>query len=341
MWISSHRSEGVVRVATRLACATLVFTTVTCGGSEAPTDPIKQLGPNATFIKLASDPGDPAGIGKSFEYDQTNSKIEVIFIGSRIQVIVRGEQQWIGTVAMATGTELRPGTYTKVSRFDDTAAGVAGLDWAYEGGACANQVTGSITIDSVRYSGLDVMALDLHFDQHCDGVTPALRGTIRWRADDTTKPPGPVVPVPTNLWKPSAASVPTSGNYVVLSSQAGDPIGLGRDTTLTGSVSAVMYGSTHVTVRADGYLGEFEAMLGTEPIAVGYYANVTKWFTGNPARPQIHFWTQGRGCGQTTGWYAIDKIVITGTSIIALDLRFEQHCDGATAALRGAVHWSN
>jgi hypothetical protein len=155
--------------------------TVTCGGgSEAPTDPVAQLAPNATFIKLVSDPGDPAGGGKKFEYDQRNSKIEMIILGSRIQVIVRGEQQWIGTVAMATGTTLRPGTYTNVSRFDDTATGVAGLDWGDGQGACANQVTGSITIDSVRYSGLDVMALDLRFEQHCDGATAALRGAVHW-----------------------------------------------------------------------------------------------------------------------------------------------------------------
>jgi hypothetical protein len=41
-----------------------------------------------------------------------------------------------------------------------------------------------------------------------------------------------------------------------------------------------------------------------------------------------------------TGWYAIDRIVFTGLEITAVDLRFEQHCDGSTAALHGAVHWS-
>jgi hypothetical protein len=336
---STDRRAVAVRIPTLVARATLVVATLACGGGEEPTAAVAPSGPKANFIKLVSDPGDGAGGGKRFEYDQTNAEIRMTFLGSRIQVIVRGEEQWIGTVAMATGTTLRPGTYSNVSRFDDTASGVAGLYWGYGEGACYT-VTGSITIDSVTYAGLDVTQLDLHFDQHCDGRSAALRGTIHWRADDTTKPPGPVIPIPANLWRPSAERLPASGNYVALSSEPGDPIGLGRDTILTGpaaDAAVALWGRTRVAVWTGDYVGDFEAMLGTDPLAVGYYANATKWFSGNPARPRLHFWVQGRGCGVVTGWYAIDRIVLTDAGITALDLRFEQHCDGSTAGLHGAV----
>jgi len=39
-------------------------------------------------------------------------------------------------------------------------------------------------------------------------------------------------------------------------------------------------------------------------------------------------------------WFTVDKINFTGTTITSLDLRFEQHCDGTVAALRGAIHRS-
>jgi hypothetical protein len=36
-------------------------------------------------------------------------------------------------------------------------------------------------VDHVAYSGPNITALDLRFEQHCEGGNPALRGAIRWR----------------------------------------------------------------------------------------------------------------------------------------------------------------
>jgi hypothetical protein len=33
-------------------------------------------------------------------------------------------------------------------------------------------------------------------------------------------------------------------------------------------------------------------------------------------------------------------VTYDGSTVTAIDLRFEQHCAGSTAALRGEIHWS-
>ena len=40
-----------------------------------------------------------------------------------------------------------------------------------------------------------------------------------------------------------------------------------------------------------------------------------------------------------TGWFVIDDITYTSGSLTAVDARFEQHCEGATPALHGQIHW--
>ena len=37
----------------------------------------------------------------------------------------------------------------------------------------------------------------------------------------------------------------------------------------------------------------------------------------------------------------VDSVTYSGTSLASIDLRFEQHCDGAGTAVRGKVHWTN
>jgi len=48
----------------------------------------------------------------------------------------------------------------------------------------------------------------------------------------------------------------------------------------------------------------------------------------------------GRGCGAVSGWFVVDSVTYTGTAVTAIDLRFEQHCENAAAALHGKIRWS-
>src|SRR5439155_1510183 len=72
----------------------------------------------------------------------------------------------------------------------------------------------------------------------------------------------------------------------------------------------------------------------------GNSAGLRRYPFGRPARGGLSWDGEGRGCNPLLGWFAIDGITYTNGSLTALDLRFEQHCEGGTPALHGAIHWS-
>jgi hypothetical protein len=71
----------------------------------------------------------------------------------------------------------------------------------------------------------------------------------------------------------------------------------------------------------------------------GYYGNLSRYPFHNPAKGGLDWSGNGRGCNTLTGWFAIDSVTYTGTTLTQIDLRFEQHCEGGTPALHGAIHW--
>ncbi len=323
-----------------LAVYGLIMAILTGCGSDGPVTPeLPQPGPN--FIRLRSDPGDYIGGGQTLEYTQADAIISVSASSNILRVRVQGDQSWRGEFATPAGTPLRTGTYTGATRYPFNSQASPGLSWSGEGRGC-NTLTGSFTIDSLTITNGALTAIDLSFEQRCEGGTAALRGTIHWRADDPTVPAGPVNPVPPGLWKPDPAYVPTSGTYVLLASDPGDYIGQGRFQVYTppSSLIDVRSTGTRITVSVGGYTGEFVAMLGTIPLKAGYYGNLMRYPFHNPARGGLSWSGNGRGCNRLNGWFAIDRIVYTGTTMTALEMRFEQHCEGMVPALRGAIRWS-
>jgi hypothetical protein len=219
------------------------------------------------------------------------------------------------------------------------------LDWFGEGRGC-NELSGSVTIDSVTYTGAPLTAIDLHFEQHCEKGAPALRGTIHWRSDDATKPPRPVSPVPASLWQPAAGTTPATGTYVYLTSEFGDWVGqAGAYTYISPNATINVSGNGgHVAVQVgnstDSWFADFQVMLGLERLEVGYYPGLHRWPFLNPAKGGLQWSGQGRGCNTLTGWFVVDQVAYTNGTLTALDLRFEQHCEGGTPALHGKIHWT-
>jgi hypothetical protein len=72
----------------------------------------------------------------------------------------------------------------------------------------------------------------------------------------------------------------------------------------------------------------------------GYYSNLQRYPFNNPTRGGLSWYGDGRGCNTLTGWFVVDNVNYSGGTITALDLRFEQHCEGAGPALHGQVHWT-
>ena len=310
------------------------------GCGDSGTGPA-ETAPN--FVRLESDAGDWIGQGRTYNYTQANATLIVTATGGHLAVGIQGDEDWTGQFQMPSGfTRIQPGTYANLTRFPFHNAAAGGLAWGGEGRGC-NTLTGSFVVDSVRYAGDTLTAIDLRFEQHCEGGTPALEGTIHWRRGDATRPSGPAA-IPANLWRPPAGSTPASGNFVYLASDAGDFIGQGFTYTYTPANAAIAVSSTggRLTVSVDGaqdWVGEFQTMNTIGRLQPGYYPGVLRFPFHNPATGGLSWTGEGRGCNTLTGWFAVDRATYSGTTLTGLDLRFEQHCEGGTPALRGAIRW--
>lgn len=80
------------------------------------------------------------------------------------------------------GIGLQPGTYPSAQRARFEALGHPGLEVAFQNRAC-NTITGAFTISEIALSpngSIDRFAAS--FEQHCEGATPALFGTLTYYA---------------------------------------------------------------------------------------------------------------------------------------------------------------
>jgi hypothetical protein len=295
--------------------------------------------PLPNFIRLQSDAGDYIGGGQALEYTQSNAIITVSVSLNVVRVSVRGDQSWTGEFAPPAGVPPKVGTFTGATRYPFNSQESPGLSWSGEGRGC-NTLTGSFSVDSLAYANGLLASIDLRFEQHCEGGTAALRGTIHWRADDPTLPAGPVYPIPTSLWKPDPAFVPSSGAYVLLASDPGDYIGQGEFRVYMPPSSPITVNSngTQITVSVEGTPAPSLRCSGRLRL-VGYYGNLMRYPFHNVVRGGLSWSGNGRGCNRVTGWFAIDRIAYTGTTMTAVEMRFEQHCEGFIPALRGAIRW--
>jgi hypothetical protein len=317
----------------------LLVTVVGCAGQESVTGPSDPGFPS--YVKLQSDAGDYIGQGKSYEYTTADAILDVQSSGVDLTIGIQGDEYWSGEFHIPSSVgQIAAGTYDNVTRFPGSATQPT-MSWEGEGRGCSS-LTATVTIDAVSYANGGVSSLDMHFTQHCDGVSAALHGTVHWKAGDPTKVAGPVNPIPTNLWRPTI-SLPSTGNYVYIASEAGDYVGGGGTYLYTSpnSTIGVSANGAHVSVVVNSYdwNGDFQGMISLELLQTGYYATLERYPFNNPARGGLDWSGMGRGCNKLTGWFVVDAVTYSGVTLTSIDLRFEQHCDGAAAALHGAIHW--
>lgn len=296
--------------------------------------------PTGSYVYLESDLNDYIGDGRSYTYTRADAVLTVAAAPGGIVVNVAGDEEWDANFqAMNTLTKLRPGYYGDLQRFPFHNPVKGGLSWHGEGRGC-NTLKGWFVVDSVAYSGSRLTAVDLRFEQHCEDYAPALRGRIRWDAGDATTPTGPQNPVPSDLWRPAVGSTPATGSFVYLESDPNDYIG-GGATALYQAPSLRVSGSAaqlSVSIEGDAtWTGEFLAMTGLGRLQPGYYGGLQRYPFHNPAKGGLDWSGEGRGCNTLTGWFVVDEVAYNGSKLVSIDLRFEQHCEGAAAALRGRV----
>jgi hypothetical protein len=353
----SRRSAAfVVLLAVLGALATLVVAAPAGAASSGPVYPAPSglwapaysaLPSSGNYVYLESQAGDYIGAGQVHTYTQANAILGVTSSGGLLTVNVTGDETWSGNFqAMNTIPRLQVGYYANLARYPFHDPAVGGLSWTGDGRGCNTSMSWMV-VNAVSYdtSG-NLTGIDLRFEQHCEGMAAALHGKVHWKPNDPTAPPPPVTPIPAGLWSPAAGSTPASGNYIYLDSQPGDYIGAGQVHTYTQADAILtLTRSTRllqVGVNGDeGWSGDFAGMSSIADLQPGYYPNLKRYPFHNPTRGGLSWSGEGRGCNTLTGWFAIDSITITGGTLVAVDLRFEQHCEGGSAALRGKIHYTN
>lgn len=317
---------------------------VGCGGGST-NGQLPPTQPSANLVSLQSDLGDYIGAGQSYSYAQTNAQITVSATGGRLSIGIRGNQNWTGDFQVPnTLSQLQTGYYSNLQRYPFHDPAMGGLSWSGEGRGC-NVLTGWFAIDNVTYVGGVLTAIDLRFEQHCENNSAALHGQIHWSSNDATTPPGPVNPPPAGLWQPPAGSTPATGNYVYLQSDSGDYIGAGQTYLYTQANAQLTVNASggHLSLGISGnqnWQGNFQAMSGLSQLQPGYYGNLQRYPFHNPTKGGLDWSGQGRGCNTLTGWFVVDSVTYVSGVLTAIDLRFEQHCEGNVASLHGRIHWA-
>jgi hypothetical protein len=326
--------------ATTLAVPTSVPPTVP---AIPPPPPTRQ-----TTVTLQSQTGDPIGLGRNSAYDKTNAKIELNVEHNRLVLRVEGDETWTG-VFQTGGTEqaaLTVGMVANAAHFvHQPDWSKNGLTWHGEGRFCSTS-TGWFAIDSVSYSGATLTHIVLRFERFCNGAASSLRGEIKYFSDDTTKPLPPVMPVPATLWKPAVNLADSIGSYAYFESEEGDYVGLGKTYRYDRRTAKITLSgdNTNLGVNVVGHERwslELRGMQSfVDKLPLGYYPGVQGSRFHNPVKGGFSWTGEGRGCRDSTGWFAIDAVTRdTNGTITAFDMRFEQHCEGRAAALRGVLHY--
>ncbi len=156
---------------------------------------------------------------------------------------------------------------------------------------------------------------------------------------------GPVNPPPAGLWQPAPGSTPATGNYVYLLSDVGDYIGQGQTYTYTPATAilTITANGGHLSANVIGntwWYGNFQTMNQLTQLQPGFYPGLQRYLFHNPVLGGLDWSGDGRGCNTEKGWFAIDAVTYDVNGVLtAIDLRFEQNCEGVTTALHGAIHW--
>ena len=137
-----------------------------------------------TQLFLDSQPGDYIGGGVQQTYTILDGTFTASHFGGTVNVMFRTptfSHFWTLNFSAPDGTPLVPGVYEGAGRFSQP--GQPGLDVSGDGRGC-NMVTGRFEVSEATYgSNGEVISFAANFEQHCEGMVPALFGTIQFNAN--------------------------------------------------------------------------------------------------------------------------------------------------------------
>jgi hypothetical protein len=145
--------------------------------------------------------------------------------------------------------------------------------------------------------------------------------------------------------------VPGSGTFLYMNSEPGDYIGGGVEqlyTSADSSFSASLpqggdYFHSSVIQGAFTHWWYVDIVAPSgQPLAVGSYTGAERASFRSYDSPGLDVSGDGRGCNTLTGAFDVNEIAFATTGeLLVFDATFEQHCEGATAALYGRIRIEN
>ncbi len=146
-----------------------------------------------TELVMHSDSGDFVGQGLSYDFTPANGAVGASGSATTVQASGGGSGHSFQLVFTApSGAVLTPGTTYSALRWPFNGAR-AGMQVFGDGRGC-NTLTGTFTVNSLSLaSDGSLKSTSISFVQHCEGGTPALRGTLYWRVPTGDNTPNPAV----------------------------------------------------------------------------------------------------------------------------------------------------
>ena len=151
------------------------------------TPPAGAAHPSGNWVYLESDDGDWIGQGGTYRYQSPTASIDAaterraMGDGSITVNVSQGTDVWSAHFRAPDGfVVVPPGYYPDVNLYWFLDRRRGGLRFHGFGRTCV-KITGWFAIDSARYEGDTLTALDARFEQHCERIPAALRGAIHWR----------------------------------------------------------------------------------------------------------------------------------------------------------------
>jgi hypothetical protein len=138
----------------------------------------------ATFLYFNSQPGDYIGQGIERTWTTDDGVFNAFgeISSNVVEINFNGTDWWYLDFAAPSGQTLQPGPYDGATRYPFQSPTLPGLSVYGDGGGC-NTLTGRFDVLEISYTAggqIDRFAAD--FEQHCEGMAPALFGSVRYNA---------------------------------------------------------------------------------------------------------------------------------------------------------------
>lgn len=325
-----------LRSALGTALVMIVATTSPAAASVSLPPPAITLPTSGSFLYIHSETGDWVGQGQERLFTSADGALGGALRGSRFGgAVYLASTTWSVGLAAPEGQPLVVGSYTGAARLAFQPAGSSGLEVTGEGHGC-NTLTGQFDVTQVAFSSLgEITVFDATFEQHCEGLAPALYGRIRIESP---------APAPGSTLPPGSTVVPTSGTFLYLiKTSVGnvEQLYTSTDSSFTWSWADATNSLLQVSVVQGNYVHWWNvdiAAAPNDPLAVGHYANAVRATSRTAGTPGLDVTGDGRGCNMVSGSFDVEELTYAWNwELSVFQATFHFYCDNSLSLQHGRI----